>query len=218
MHAPTTTTEIVLSVCCTGRPELVVLGPRTRALYYEPNGNPVAPRFRLTAGQARAAFGMPVTEFTDQVVPLPSADAGQLAERWLAAPSRPGAVLEPYLAAAAPAADRETRWVDAAAARLAGGTPIAAVADDLGVSERHLRNRFAAAVGVSPKHYARIQRVRRVLDEIGSAPFAQLAAQAGYYDQSHLGREFRQLMGVSPAAFAAGRRPAPRTCATTKAS
>ncbi|MFG1921509.1 helix-turn-helix domain-containing protein [Cryptosporangium sp. NPDC048952] len=218
MHAPTTTTELALSVCHSGSPELMVLGPRTRALYYEPKGGPLAPRFRLTAGQARALFGAPVSEFTDQVVPFLSPDAGQLAHRWTDAPLDPAAVLGPYLATAAPAADRETRWVDAAAARLSTGSPIAVVADDLGVSERHLRNRFAAAVGVSPKHYARIQRIRRVLGDIGSAPFAQLAAQAGYYDQSHLGREFRQLMGVSPAAFAAGHTPAPRHCSTLEAA
>jgi AraC-like DNA-binding protein len=220
MHSPTTSTELVLSVCYTGGPELVVLGPRTRALYYEPSGSPLAPRFRLTAGQARAAFGFPVTELADQVIPLPHPDAMRLADRWLATPADPAAVLRPYLTAVAPAADRETRWINAAAARLVGSPPtrVAAVADDLGVSERHLRNRFAAAVGVSPKHYARIQRVRRVLDGIGSAPWAELAAQAGFYDQSHLGREFRQLMGVSPGAFAQGRTPPPQRCATIKAA
>ena len=224
LHAPTTTTELVLSICSVGEPELIVLGPRTRALYYEPNAAPLAPRFRLTPGQARAVLGVPLTALADRVVPLtelPAADARQLAHGWLGAPADPGAVLHPYLARAAPAADRETRWIDAAAARLVGmperpAESVAAVADALGVSERHLRNRFAAAVGVSPKHYARIQRVRRVLADLGSAPWAQLAAQAGFYDQSHLGREFRRLMGVAPGAFAAGRTPAPQRCATTK--
>jgi AraC-like DNA-binding protein len=32
-----------------------------------------------------------------------------------------------------------------------------------------------------------------------------LAAEAGYYDQSHLVAEFRRLMRVTPGAFAAGR-------------
>ena len=220
LHAPTTATELVLSVCSVGEPELVVLGPRTRALYYEPNASPLAPHFRLTSGQARAVLGTPVTELADRVVPLSElrrSDARELAHRWIRGRSDPDAVLRPYLAAAAPTADRETRWIDMAAALLLE-KPVAGVADTLGVSERHLRNRFAAAVGVSPKHYARIQRVRRVLTDMGSTSWARLAAQTGFYDQSHLGREFRQLMGVSPGAFAAGRTPAPRRCATTKAA
>ncbi|WP_240746910.1 helix-turn-helix domain-containing protein [Cryptosporangium phraense] len=214
MHAPTAATELVLSICSAGGPELVVLGPRTRALYYSPNAAPLAPRVRLTAGQARAVLRVPVTALADRVVPLSELrhpDAEQLAMRWFEAPDEPGRILGPHLAGA----DRETRWIDAAAALLTD-RPVAVAADSLGVSERHLRNRFSAAVGVSPKHFARIQRVRRVLGEIGSAPIAQVAAQAGFYDQSHLGREFRQLMGVTPGAFAAGRTPAPQPCATTK--
>ncbi|GAA3393600.1 helix-turn-helix domain-containing protein [Cryptosporangium minutisporangium] len=222
LHAPSTATELVLSVCSPGEPELVALGPRTRALYYRPNAEPLAPRFRLTAGQARAVVGVPLTELADRVVPLselPAIDAGQLVIRWFDVPGEPGTALGPYLAATAPDAERETRWVRAAADRLVGtaGRPpagVAAVADDLGVSERHLRNRFAAAVGVSPKHYARIERVRRLLGRIGSAPWARLATEAGFYDQSHLGREFRQLMGVPPGAFAAGHTPPPKGCST----
>ena len=48
----------------------------------------------------------------------------------------------------------------------------------LAVSERQLRNLFADGVGVSPKHYARIARVRHILTHARSAPdtpWAQLA-------------------------------------------
>ena len=77
------------------------------------------------------------------------------------------------------------------------------VAARLGVSERYLRRVFRQAVGVSPKHFARINRVRRVIDHVHS-PWAETAAYAGYADQSHLIADFRSLMHVTPKAFAAG--------------
>lgn len=44
------------------------------------------------------------------------------------------------------------------------------------------------------------------------APWGQLAATAGYYDRSHMTSEFRTLMGVTPAAYFAGRLPALQPC------
>jgi AraC-like DNA-binding protein len=87
------------------------------------------------------------------------------------------------------------------------------VAHKLDVSERQLRNLFDRALGLSPKQYARIHRVRAVLrDAQPGGDLAQLAAQAGYYDQSHMTTEFRRLVGVPPAAFTTGRRPPPTPC------
>ncbi|MFD0885163.1 helix-turn-helix transcriptional regulator, partial [Streptosporangium algeriense] len=89
-----------------------------------------------------------------------------------------------------------------------------AVARHLAVSERHLRALFADAVGLSPKRFERIERLREALTlaHADGPRWAQLAAATGYYDQSHLTAEFRTLMGVTPAAFFKGRLPAPRSC------
>ncbi|HZX01342.1 helix-turn-helix domain-containing protein [Kribbella sp.] len=78
-------------------------------------------------------------------------------------------------------------------------------ADQLGVSERYLRRVFRQAVGVSPKHFARIARVRRVIGTRRS--WADTAAYAGYTDQSHLIADFRALMHVTPKAYATGNVP-----------
>ncbi|WP_369392907.1 hypothetical protein AB5J72_39005 [Streptomyces sp. CG1] len=54
------------------------------------------------------------------------------------------------------------------------------VARELAVGERQLRNLFAEGVGVSPKHYARIDRVRTlvrtVVTRAGSAGWSEPAA------------------------------------------
>jgi AraC-like DNA-binding protein len=100
----------------------------------------------------------------------------------------------------------------ASAAELLTGGNVEAAARRLHVSERRLRTVFADGMGLSPKHFARIARVRAVLGRSPERAWADVALAAGYYDQSHMTAEFRRLMGVPPAAFAAGRRPPATRC------
>jgi transcriptional regulator GlxA family with amidase domain len=86
------------------------------------------------------------------------------------------------------------------------------IAGRLSISERQLRNLFAGGVGLSPKRFARVDRVRGVLASAGRRQWAQLASDTGYYDQAHMIAEFRAMMGVPPGAFVAGRLPAARPC------
>ncbi|MGW5771876.1 helix-turn-helix domain-containing protein [Streptomyces longwoodensis] len=90
------------------------------------------------------------------------------------------------------------------------GLPPARVADvarELAVGERQLRNLFTDGVGVSPRHFARIDRVRHVLTHAPTSPWGELAAASGYYDQSHMTADFRTLMGVPPRSYFTGRLP-----------
>jgi len=82
-----------------------------------------------------------------------------------------------------------------------------ALADDLGISERQLRRRFADAVGYGPKTLTRVLRFQRFL-ELAGEDLARAALDAGYADQAHLTRECRRLAGRTPAQLAASR-PAP---------
>ena len=70
-----------------------------------------------------------------------------------------------------------------------------------GLSERQFRRRFQAVMGCAPKMYNRILRLQRVLVELDLfAPpeWADLAYKHGFCDQSHLNREFSDLMGSTP--------------------
>lgn len=100
---------------------------------------------------------------------------------------------------------------------LAGPSPVAAMADHLvrswglasvgqlaraaGLSGRQLARRFLADVGLRPKLLARICRFQRVFHalEARSGPWARVAADCGYYDSSHLIRDFHELAGEAPA-------------------
>jgi AraC-like DNA-binding protein len=92
-----------------------------------------------------------------------------------------------------------------------GRCPVSRLADETGWSDRHLRGRFRAETGLTPKAAARVIRfdvTRRLLMRhaaAGAGPptLAELAAERGYYDQAHLAREFRDLAGCPPSAWLA---------------
>jgi AraC-like DNA-binding protein len=81
-----------------------------------------------------------------------------------------------------------------------GRASIGALAGDLGWSRRHLTARFTDAVGVPPKTYARILRFERARELIASGDdtLGRVALDAGYYDQAHLNRDFREFAHAAP--------------------
>ena len=87
--------------------------------------------------------------------------------------------------------------------------PVADIAAWLGVSHGHLDRQFTEQVGLSPRTLARILRMRRLLDHIDvyeKVAWADLAAELGWFDQSHLIRDFQRHTGVTPAEYAAAQR------------
>jgi AraC-like DNA-binding protein len=69
-------------------------------------------------------------------------------------------------------------------------------------SPQQFIHRFAGTVGITPKRYARVLRFNTLLPRlarVGPRDWADVAAEAGYCDQSHLIHEFRQLAGITPA-------------------
>ena len=98
--------------------------------------------------------------------------------------------------------------VQAAVAALARApVSVPNVAAEVGVSERQLERLFRERVGIAPKHYARIARLERAvaLSSCAVTNQAELALRAGYSDESHLLRDFRELVGVTPSALCAER-------------
>ncbi|MET7699960.1 MULTISPECIES: helix-turn-helix transcriptional regulator [unclassified Streptomyces] len=66
----------------------------------------------------------------------------------------------------------------------------------------HLVRAFSGAFGIAPHQYLmsrRVDRARRLLLE-GGRP-GEVAATTGFYDQSHLTRHFKRLVGVSPGRY-----------------
>ena len=93
--------------------------------------------------------------------------------------------------------------VAAALAQLRQDEGIAAAVRTSGYSHRRFIALFREAVGLTPKVYCRVQRFQRVLSGSPDMPLAALAFDAGYADQPHFTREFRELAGVSPGQYRA---------------
>jgi AraC-like DNA-binding protein len=83
-------------------------------------------------------------------------------------------------------------------------SPIPALAELAGLGHDALIDAVRANIGVTPKAFADLVRFDRFVDLTARAAergWAALAAEAGFYDQSHLIRVFRRFTGLTPAAY-----------------
>lgn len=101
-------------------------------------------------------------------------------------------------------------------ASVPNGLSLADAAVRLGVSEPYLVRAFTREHGLPPHRYLtgrRLDLARRLL--LDGHPPATVAAEAGFYDQSHLSRHFLRLLGTTPARYAAASRLRDRTARVT---
>lgn len=78
------------------------------------------------------------------------------------------------------------------------------VIGESGYSHRQFIALFRRAVGLTPKLYCRVLRFQRALERVAADPavaWVDLAMEAGYSDQSHFNREFREFAGVTPGEY-----------------
>ncbi|UHQ24116.1 helix-turn-helix domain-containing protein [Lysobacter sp. 5GHs7-4] len=167
----------------------------------------------LRPGAALALFGVSAAELSERHFDLSDVcgrdEAERLCER-LAARSDDGyraGVLLAFLDARLRRA-RRRRGLDPQilhalehVRRAPADADMAALADACGRSQRRFIAGFRDLAGLAPKRYARVLRFQRLLAALAATPrpvWAQLALDQGYFDQSHLIREFREFAGVSP--------------------
>lgn len=202
----------IIAECDGTATDISVVGTMTRALVVEsrPRAHFIGVRFR--PGVAGAILGVPACEVTDARVPL--------AELWRETESMTdGIVMAPSVARRLRELERMlvrrlrdvpvlTPAVQAAARTIFhanGNLSVAALAPTLGVTRQHLARTFARDVGISPKMLARVARMRAAVDRVrhGAAPaWSRLALDLGYYDQSHLVHELKELTGLTPGEWA----------------
>jgi AraC-like DNA-binding protein len=196
-----------------------VVGTMRTAEVYSLSGSADLFGVRFRPGCGLPFLGVPLSEITDQRVPLDALwrDAARLLDD--AAPAARLSHAERLLTERVGHWLRDRRADDALATRAIallrqsrGGASIRSVASALGVGERRLERAFDRDVGINPKAFDRVLRLRRVTRQIDALvarnrPIAwtSVAFDAGYADQSHLIREFRALAGVTPASYAVER-------------
>jgi AraC-like DNA-binding protein len=210
---PSTSTSLIFVVLPEGGSRLVVMGPRTRALYFPSKDIPLTVNAQIRPGWARTLTGVPVSELTDQVLPLSDLwgpVGARLHDALIADPGNAVELIEKALTErltddpSSALVHEATRWLPQ--------ERLPDTARRLNVSERHLRTLFTGAIGVSPKRFVQLNRVRTVLSRAGAQKGSQLATDSGYYDQSHMTAEFRATMGVPLSRYLAGDLPANSVC------
>jgi AraC-like DNA-binding protein len=205
-------------------PGAMLAGPTSRAsvIEFEQGHAHVSVTFAL--GAASRFAGPPLAAARDELVPLEllwGRSGACLRERLLEAgtPEDALSVMEDVLLQQLTGALALDRAVIAAAGALSRGVPVGQVSEDLGLLPRTLRRRFTAQVGLTPKRFARVQRMQRLVRDLDGrtcVDWAAAAARHGYADQPHLADEFRALAGVTPGEYLRSRingpnhlRPAP---------
>jgi AraC-like DNA-binding protein len=196
------------------RPTSFIVGVHDAYAVVEPREPWAGMQVDLTPIGAHMLLGVPMGELTNRLVALEDVlgpATGALVERLFEAAGSDARfdILESALLgrldrARAPSPDVDWAWRRLVATH--GAVEVGLLTEELGCSRRHLAARFREQVGVAPKALARILRFRRVLELIerdGVAGWADIAVRCGYYDQSHLNRDFRDFAGHTPSEYLA---------------
>lgn len=181
------------------------VGTMTRAQHIAPTSAVRIAAVRFRPGGAKPFLGLAASELTDGEI-----DCVDLHARWRATEAMSETPDERHV----------VRSLQALLLRWLGDTPSPhpvvsyaaqslwradasskSLADAVGWTRQHLHRQFLEHVGVGPKVFARVARLQRAAARLRAQPSTKLAAialDAGYFDQAHMAREFRQLVDRSP--------------------
>jgi AraC-like DNA-binding protein len=191
------------------------VGQLTKPAIIAPDGDADVVAIRFRPFGAFALTGIPPGLLTDHI-----ADATSLGCRWLTDAMREAKdadtaidalrALEAALvrrvtdARGAPAVDNALVAAVQAIDLSRGTIRIDDVATTAGVTRRHLERLFDTRVGLTPKSYARLIRLQTAASRLAATPddrLADVSGETGYFDESHMIREFLAIAGRSPAEF-----------------
>ena len=187
-----------------------VLGGARTSFYVKDMAGPVVSvGVQLLPGASQALFGLSAAELAGRHTPLPDvwgmrSDSvlQQLAEA--PDPQRALAALESLLASHLLSTPKLHPSVACAIAQCSHISRIEEMVDGSGYSHRGLLALFRQATGMSMKRYARLMRLQRLLAALRNkpaTPLSTLALEAGFSDQAHMTREFREFAGVTPSHY-----------------
>ncbi len=186
---------------------LCIVGAMTAQQHFHyPPGTHIA-GIRFHPGMAGAILGVAPSELTDGVIALEDAwgsRARQLEQRLCDArtPGETMRLLLDGIPAPANPPNPVQRAIEAIAADH-GACDLAQVARQASLSSRQFRRRCLEESGLAPKHLSRVLRFRYACTLAGQSArpeWPDIAAEAGYFDQAHLIRDFHEFAGGAPMA------------------
>jgi AraC-like DNA-binding protein len=193
--------------------ETLAVGPSARCALVRLRGTMNSLSVAFRPGASEALLGAPAGDISEKVVSLTDlwgADGATLPTR-LAEQANINArveLMQSELVRRLPCATSASRQTATHALDLLiagrGRLSVHEVAVAIGLSERRLQQLFQTHIGLPPTAWRRLARLHACLRALRQKPdmaWADLAVATGFYDQSHLINEFRDLCGCTPAAF-----------------
>lgn len=196
----------IVFTTCSSKQDLQVAGPMTRFEDFEIPPGAVLVGARFHPGMWIDQFGVPGDRLTDQLSVLENfwgKRARTLFDQLMesTSPDRCLSILASSIqnGHSPTPLQRALAWMRVRRGMLS----LDEVASHAGFSPRQFRRLCLQQTGLSPKLLARIFRFRRALSRIhlDTGRHAALAADCGYFDQSHFIAEFQQFTGRSPRDF-----------------
>jgi AraC-like DNA-binding protein len=185
-------------------------GLQSRAVSSEANRGLLMLGLSLRVETSRAVLALPAHELTDLILRAEDVLPGtaELFDRLRDAPTFGDrcTLLMRWLERRIRMPDRLARIEHACSliARAADVSAIDHAAQAVGYTNRHLRRVFLEFVGTAPGDYLRLRRFNTALRQMRSPRnLTDIALTAGYYDQAHFCREFKDFAGLTPSAYRA---------------
>jgi len=186
----------------------VVAGPYTECLMIDPMQHAAIIGVHFKPGGAFPFLSAPADEVADMHLDLETLwgrTADDLREQLCAATfDQRFSLLEDMLVSRLRRAPERHGAVSSALTifdQMDGEASVHDVACRIGLSQRRFIRVFAAEVGLTPKVYCRVrrfQKARGLVWKVEEPDWAQVAVDCGYFDQSHLIRDFQAFAGLSP--------------------
>jgi AraC-like DNA-binding protein len=168
---------------------------------------------KFRPGAFRPYFGSSVASLRDRSVPIDEvfgtkgvALARQVSD--LRGEAEKAAAVERFLNERQTPSDPNVERVGSIVDEIAENRDIVSVeqvVEQQRLGKRALQQLFNSYVGVGPKWVINRYRLHEAIERLqAGAPinFTELAMELGYFDQAHFNRDFRKLVGCTPAAFA----------------
>ncbi|HXF60204.1 MAG TPA: helix-turn-helix domain-containing protein [Caldilineaceae bacterium] len=155
----------------------------------------------------------PVCRLNDRTFPLEAFFnvESRALEQAVLSPDDPARMIqrmEEFLRGHLPARDEAVAEINRMVDAIMGNreiTKVDDVAQQFAVSKRTLQRLFSRYVGVSPKWVIKRYRLHEAADRLAAGAtveWAKLAVSLGYFDQAHFIKDFKAMVGTTPADYA----------------
>jgi AraC-like DNA-binding protein len=190
-----------------------VSGPNSKLFFLEPTASDELVGVHFKPGGALPFLGVPAGDLHNRSVTLDELwgerHAARIVARLFEAPTSRAkfALLERTLLEVAFKPLARNPAATFALAELKSDFSVRSSADvarQLKMSQRRFIRLFRDEIGLTPKLYARIERLQAVLGRIellDDIDWADVASSCGYFDQSHFIHDFREFTGLRPSDY-----------------